>query len=291
MRPNFITIAKWSKDLTGQKFSRLTVLGPVARSNTGSIVWFCDCACGNTTQVRSWDLRQGTTRSCGCGLVESYGKAAKKHGECLTTEYRIWSAIRNRCYNKRHRQYKDYGGRGIEVCDRWRLTGGGYENFLSDMGRRPNPYYSVDRIDSDGSYAPENCRWATRLQQGNNNRRNKRITHNGQTKTISEWARHSGLTVHALRSRIHKLQWSVQRALETPMDHERSRWLRRPDKDKYALDKIRGLIEREAETRLRAISDGNHDAANVSLIRIGAFENVMQFFDRGGGSSKFKRAA
>jgi hypothetical protein len=150
-------------DITGQKFGRLLVLS-YAGTRQKKTHWLCRCECGTEKIIGTKYLRRGTTVSCGCHRKE----LRRKHDEGRrpwTPEYRAWCDLRFRCNNPKYKQYKDYGGRGISVCERW----DNYENFLADMGRRPSPKHSIDRWPNpDGNYEPSNCRWATRLEQRHN---------------------------------------------------------------------------------------------------------------------------
>lgn len=148
-------------NLMGQKFGRLTVIEPTEKRK-GGIVWKCVCDCGNKREVSAGILRSGRAISCGCWRR----KRTVKHG-CsrlgfVTPEYRTWYSMKRRCLNSNNKFYKYYGGRGIIVCDRWLNS---FENFLEDMGERPNPELSIDRINNDGNYEPNNCRWATQKEQ------------------------------------------------------------------------------------------------------------------------------
>ena len=137
-------------DLTGRKFGRLTVEHLSGRDH-GQTVWTCRCVCGNTKQIVSGSLTR---------LRDAVGGR-------VTPELTSWMGMNNRCNNPRGQDYKDYGGRGIRICERWKL----YENFLADLGRKPSPRHSIDRIDVNGDYEPENCCWATPVQQRRNQRR------------------------------------------------------------------------------------------------------------------------
>lgn len=203
---------KQIKDLTGQRFGRLVVLGYVG-SVKRRTHWLCRCDCGKESVAAGGNLRSGITQSCGCLHSELLIRSNTTHGMAhRTPEYRSWTAMLTRCTNPNSPNYPNYGGRGISVCDRWRS----FENFYADMGPRPDGC-SVDRIDVNGNYEPDNCRWATKATQANNTRANIPLTHNGRTMNLAEWARESGISVGALRRRIFDLGWSTERSLTTPL--------------------------------------------------------------------------
>lgn len=135
------------------------------------------------------------------------------HGGYGTPEYRVWCAMIQRCYGKKHKRIAQYAGRGITVCDRWRHS---FPNFLSDMGKRPSPDLSLDRIDNDKGYSPENCRWATRKQQQRNRSVNRLLTFQGETKPMAEWAEMLHVRPKLVANRLRDLGWSVERALTEP---------------------------------------------------------------------------
>lgn len=199
------------KDIRGQRFGRLTV---IRFSHTHrQAYWICLCDCGKEVIVLGVSLRDGHTESCGC-LHRSamQGGTRTTHGLSDTSEYHIWASMKERCCNPSNAAYPHYGGRGITICDRWLND---FAVFYMDMGPRPSPKHSLDRIDNDGAYSPDNCRWATRTEQANNKRSNLTLTWNGETHTVSEWAKLIGLSRHIIVGRL-RMGWTSERILSTP---------------------------------------------------------------------------
>lgn len=183
-------------DIAGQRFGKLT-----AKEYIGGGKWHCVCDCGRDAYFNLAQLKQPHIHSCGCWLKE--GNANRKHGGRKTLEYSSWMAMKARCYNPKNVGYPNYGGRGIKVCDRW-LGEHGFENFLADMGERPSKDHSIDRIDVNSDYCPENCRWATRKQQCNNRRSNLLIEHKGEIRTLTEWCIIFGIDMSLAENRYRR---------------------------------------------------------------------------------------
>lgn len=200
-------------DITGQRFGRL-----IALEYVGKTKWKCICDCGAVKEVRAYDLKAGNTLSCGCYHKDIFrGKPAynRTHNMKETAEFNIWSMMKNRCTNpncNRHQFYKD---KGIKVCDRW-LGPDGFIHFIEDMGMRPGPNYSIDRIDNEGDYCPENCRWATDKEQANNHSNNIIIEYNGRKQTLALWCDELGLPYGTIWMRFRR-GWSAKRAFEQPL--------------------------------------------------------------------------
>lgn len=192
---------------TGSKFGRWTVLGKSERTNVdGERPYFsCRCDCGTVGEVHRSGLTSGNSSSCGC----LHRETVTKHGRSQSDVYGIWGTMIYRCTNPNAHGYENYGGRGIRVCDRWARS---FEAFLEDMGPRPSPKHTIDRIDNYGHYEPGNVRWATKKEQSRNTRRNHVLEHFGRSMTIAEWAEETGLSFTTITSRLDR-GWDVDRAL------------------------------------------------------------------------------
>lgn len=183
-------------DLTGRRLGRYEVICRASNSPTGLTRWTCLCDCGKAKVVVGSPLRNGLVVSCVCHARSIH----TKHGMSRSSEYLIFAHMHKRCGDPRESGYADYGGRGIRVCDRWSK----FEKFLADMGRKPSSRHSIDRIDNDGDYCPENCRWATPKEQVRNRKCTIFIEHRGSTKTLQEWADDLGIDYEALYWRYRK---------------------------------------------------------------------------------------
>ena len=182
-------------DLTGQQYGRWLVQAKATQRLYGKPAWECLCECGTAKVVAGSVLRMGESTSCGCYQKElaakNLGDAVRKHGQHNTPEYYRWLSLKARCTNPNNPRYADYGGRGITVCQRWADS---FEVFIADVGERPTPEHSIDRIDNDKGYEVTNVRWATKQEQANNRRTNVEVTYNGETKTLAAWAMEVGIT-------------------------------------------------------------------------------------------------
>lgn len=238
----------------GTRFGRWTVIdGPFLRPSPSRnrpdcliSYWLCRCECGTEREVRASSLCQGKGRSCGCWGRELCSamsvKHSTKHGGTVRShphpEYHIWQSLRGRCQNPRDKGYHRYGGRGITVCDRWDRD---YTAFFADMGSRPSPRHSIDRIDNNGGYwcgrkecgdcgplgRKPNCRWATPKEQSSNLRNNVYLEHDGKRFTQSEWARITGLNYTTITYRL-RIGCSVADALTRPTKYNRKAGYERP---------------------------------------------------------------
>jgi hypothetical protein len=193
--------------ILGSVFGQLTVESHVGPNDRMS----CRCACGQPKEARLSHLRSGSVKSCGCLLKTVPRQVFGKHLQSQTRTYKVWDSMIRRCTLPHHAAYASYGGRGIDVCARWR----DYWNFLADMGEKQDGQ-SLDRIDNDRGYSPDNCRWTDRHTQSRNRRTNTNLTHEGQTMTIVEWAILTGIRDTTIHERL-KRGWSVHDALTRPL--------------------------------------------------------------------------
>ena len=217
---NFIAdtvITPRAHDLTGMRFGKIVVLSFAGYHEYGwedgvirKPAWLCRCDCGVEKIVRASNLQSRRVVSCGCHRNE-ISRRPRKHGLYNTRVYRIWQSMKNRCFLQNHPTYKDYGARGITVCERWLK----FENFFADMGHPPEDH-SIERLDNDGNYEPGNCVWATRAIQARNRRSNHIIEVNGLSLTIVDWAARIGASPSAIHDRIRR-GWDMKRVVTEPV--------------------------------------------------------------------------
>lgn len=200
-------------DLKGQRFGRLLVFNRNSENDKyGRTRWDCRCDCGNVVTIYSNCLRRKEgTKSCGCLNKEVVKITNSTHGLTDSHEYRVWSAIKRRCYNKNCQDYPDYGGRGITMCDEWRNS---FEAFYNDMGSRPSSEHSIDRERNNEGYSKDNCRWATKEEQANNKRTSIFYEINGESKTIAQWCQIYKVSYSFAFYRIKELGFSVEKAID-----------------------------------------------------------------------------
>jgi hypothetical protein len=203
-----------TEDLTGKRFERLVVIEKVGKTNRGSTLWKCQCDCGTVKLVVHAKLTSGNTKSCGCWRAEKFHHTT--HGLGKPPTYGVWVNMKTRCYNTKTHNYNAYGERGIEVCDEWRNSFKEFHDWAMTHGYKSG--LTLDRIDVNGDYCPENCRWVTLEVQGNNRRDNRFIEYGGKRQTISQWARELGMNYDTLRNRITN-GWSVEDALTKEVKH------------------------------------------------------------------------
>lgn len=195
----------------GDKFTVLTVISRVDSKMKGQTRWLCSCECGQTKEVYATHLRSGNVKTCGCSGKSLQAASIRRHGAVGTPEHNTWNMMNARCYTPSATDFHKYGGRGIVVCERWRWPDG-FLNFLADMGERPRGL-TLDRIDNDGGYEPNNCRWATGRQQQNNTRKTRFVSYKGETLPLADWARRIGVSGGVLWNRLYRYKWPVAEAL------------------------------------------------------------------------------
>lgn len=191
-------------EMIGKKFGRLTVIEETGERDKHKYkIYKCQCSCGNIIYTNCNSLKSGNTKSCGCLKNEKL----TKHGKYYTRLYRIYNNMKNRCCNKKHRDFQYYGGRGVTVCDEWLDDFTTFYDWAMKNGYKDN--LTLDRIDVNGDYEPSNCRWTTPKEQANNTRNNVCLTYNGETKTLHQWADTLGLKYACLYSRYRR-KWKIK---------------------------------------------------------------------------------
>jgi len=215
MTYDIIALHSLAKDNTGLIFGRLTAIAPVERATNKRIKWLCICQCGTEVSVEAQSLHLGKTKSCGCIHSEVLIKRNSSHGRVATPEYYSWGDLIQRCDNPNNIGYHNYGGRGITYDKRW----SSFELFFKDMGKKPTRKHTLDRMNNEGNYKKNNCRWATRAEQSRNTRRNRHITAFGETQLLCEWAREGGVASPLIAYRLDH-GWSPERAVSRSTEQE-----------------------------------------------------------------------
>jgi hypothetical protein len=199
-------------NLAGKRFGSLTVKSVACRDRHGHLRWNCICDCGRVVVAAGGHLRRHQTLSCGCAFRRCEVRLDRSNHGRSTPEYLAWRSMWTRCCNPNSCSYRWYGARGITVCAQWRF----FRCFISDMGPRPSPQHSLDRINSNGHYEPENCRWATPLQQSRNKQNNRIIECYGRKQLLVAWAEEAGMNERTLRHRLDK-GMPIELALTAPV--------------------------------------------------------------------------
>lgn len=207
------------KDLTGQKFGRLTVIKRAGTSKSGKVLWLCECSCEEHNHITTTtsNLVTGTTKSCGCFARESaskVGKANTTHGDTDSRLYRIFRGMKDRCYNPKNKDYAWYGGKGIKICEEWEDNYIAFKNWAINNGYKE--ILTIERKDFDKDYCPENCEWITMEQQQRNKSSNRLITYNGETMILVEWAEKFNIPYKVLCARINDRGYSFEEAINMP---------------------------------------------------------------------------
>jgi len=216
MPERIVTLHHNAKDVTGQTFGRLIARHPVRviRPKRNYAGWLCQCECGKTHIVVTGDLIAGRVKSCGCLVVDFLVELNTTHGMKKSPEWRTWASMKTSCMSKKSPAYKYYGARGISICSEWINS---FEIFYTDMRKQPTQKHSIERINNNGNYTPDNCIWTTSKQQARNRRDTRWLEFNGQTRCMADWADRTGIKYPTLQARINKLGWSVEKALSKPI--------------------------------------------------------------------------
>jgi hypothetical protein len=196
-------MSKQTKDRLGLRYGRLVVIGSIHVRGLGT-GWECLCDCGQKTYAAGNNLETGNTTSCGC----FHAARLRTHGKTKSRVYTIWKGMRRRCQSPKALEYRNYGARGISVCERWQT----FENFLSDMGE-PEDGLTIERINNDGNYEPSNCKWASYKDQLNNRRNNHYVSAFGRRRTLTQWSEEMNIPTSTIKNRLYRAKLSPEEAL------------------------------------------------------------------------------
>lgn len=200
-------------DITGKRFGRLLVVGRGEPLN-GHTRWICKCDCGRERLVHGSSLKSGNTTSCGCYRTENAKRLYSGVRQNDKRLYAVWNGIKQRCLNKNNKSYKNYGGRGIKIDEKWANNYESFYNWAMESGYQSG--MEIDRIDNNGNYCESNCRFVSKELQSNNKRNVKLFEIDGTKKSLSQWCRVYGKDYYLVRQRVYKLGWSIKDALTTP---------------------------------------------------------------------------
>ena len=239
------------KDHTGKTFGRLTVLSFVGRTKKGEALYLCKCKCGKEKVIKGPSMVSGQTVSCGCRKKEILHDTAYKHyhGKRNTRAFNTWCSMIQRCCNLNHTSYKEYGGRGITVCERWKE----FISFFEDMGERPSGT-QLERIDNNKGYFPENCCWASRKEQARNRRTTMFLALDGEIKPVEVWSEELGIDAPTIRARVSRWGWSDEEALTTPIGLKPKRLASKRNNDK-TRNSYRHMVDRCYNPKNKRYSD------------------------------------
>lgn len=204
-------------DLTGKKYGKLLVVERAENAKGGIAVWRCLCDCGKTSLVRGSNLKSGAVQSCGC--LKHQPAHNRTHGLSKDPLYMRWNQIKMRCLNPSCKSYGNYGGRGIKLCDEWKDSVEAFAKWAIENGYSEE--LTIERIDNNGDYCPENCKWIPKNEQPNNRRSCYSITYNGKTQNLTEWCKELGLNYKLIHNRMYKHGWEFERAISEPVHVEK----------------------------------------------------------------------
>ena len=216
-------MARRNPDLTGMKFGRLQVISKVSAKGERHTKYLCRCECGSEKTIDGGHLTYGDIKSCGCYRVEVPQIRFRKHSKKDQRLYNVWCDMKARCNNPNIKEYQFYGGRGIRVCDEWVKDFSAFASWSKKSGYKPDAprgECTIDRIDTNGNYSPDNCRWITQQEQGRNTRACRYISYGGETLTLSEWSRRLGMRDGAVSRRLRR-GWTEIDAVTIPPDYSR----------------------------------------------------------------------
>lgn len=219
------------QDLTGMKFGRLTVISRAENGKNWKVRWNCHCDCGNDVTVYASHLMNGHTQSCGCynkDIIRSRNKENRKYKYCNTRIYDCWKDMLRRCYNNDDEKYHTYYEKGITVCEEWHDFKI-FQEWALNNGYQDN--LTIDRIDNNGNYCPENCRWTTLKIQANNTSRNRKIEYQGEIKTLAQWCDQFNLPYKIIENRINRYNWAINEAFEIPIGMKRKTYYKSKEMD------------------------------------------------------------